>query len=161
MNEVLMNAAVNGEGPKMEHMKPWKRVLMVLVPIVLAAVLYVVFWGLPVSGAPDPKDVQSVSVKYGEEPGGAVEYTDAEKIKAACGLLGSMNYKPFTQASEENEIIVTVTYNMKDGSRKVAAANAQTGWWQGKAIVLKQEGVFVNTAEGLFPNVSEGLVGQV
>lgn len=155
MNEVLMNAAVNGEDPKMGHMKPWKRVLMVLVPIVLAgilaAVLYVVFWGLPVSGAPDPKDVQSVSVKYGEELGGAVEYTDAGKIKGACGLLGSMNYKPFTQASEENEIIVTVTYNMKDGSRKVAAANAQTGWWQGKAIVLKQEGVFVNLAEGLFP----------
>lgn len=155
MNNLLMSVAVNSEGPKMGHMKPWKRVLLVLVPMVLAAilatVLYVVFWGLPVSGAPDPKDVQSVSVKYGEEPGGAVEYTDAEKIKGACGLLGDLNYEPFTQASEEDEVIVTITYNMKDGSRMVAAANAGTGWWQGKAIALKQEGVFVSLAEGLFP----------
>lgn len=155
MNNLLMGAAVNGEGPETEHMKPWKRVVLVVVPMVLAgvlaAVLYVVFWGLPVSGTPNPKDVQSVTVKYGEEPGGAVEYTDADKIKAACGLLGNLNYEPFTEASEEDEVIVTVTYNMKDGSRRVAAANARTGWWQGRAIALKQEGTFVSIAEGLFP----------
>lgn len=155
MNNLLTNAAVNGEGPKKGHMKSWKRVLLALVSVVLAgvlaAVLYVVFWGMPISGTPNPSNVQSVTVKYGEEPGGAVEYTDPENIKSACGLLSNLNYAPFTEASEENEVIVTVTYNMKDGSRKVAAANAQTGWWQGRAVALKQEGTFVNVAQGLFP----------
>lgn len=155
MNDLLTSVVVNGEGPKMGHMKPWKRVLLVLVPMVLAgvlaAVLYVAFWGMPISGAPGPKEVQSVTVKFGEEPGGAVEYTDPDKIKSACGLLGSMNYEPFATASEENEVIVTVTYNMKDGSRRVAAANAQTLWWQGKAMKLKQGDKAVSLAQGLFP----------
>ncbi len=62
-----------------------------------------------------------------------------------------MNYEPFTEASEGDAIAVTITYNMKDGSRKVAAANSQTGWWQGKTMKLKQGDVFVNVAEGLFP----------
>ncbi len=119
--------------------------------VIIMAVVFVLIWGMPVSGAPSPGDVQSVTVKYGEEPGGGVEYTDPEKIESACRLLGSMNYEPFTKASEDDATAVTITYNMKDGSRKVAAANSQTGWWQGKTMKLKQGDVFVNVAEGLFP----------
>lgn len=132
-----------------------KRIIIFVITIALAALLsaggYILIWGMPVSGAPNPRDVQSVTVKYGEEPGGAVEYTDPEKIESACRLLGSMNYEPFTESSEGDAIAVTITYNMKDGSRKVAAANSQTGWWQGKTMKLKQGDVFVNVAEGLFP----------
>lgn len=126
-------------------------VIALALSVLLCAGGYILIWGMPVSGAPNPKDVQSVSVKYGEEPGGGVEYTDPEKIKSACGLLSSLNYDPFADASEDGEIAVTITYNMKDGSRKVAAANSQTGWWQGKTLKLKQGDVFVNVAEGLFP----------
>lgn len=132
-----------------------KRIVIFLITLVLSALLvtggYILFWGMPVSGAPDPGNVQSIAVKYGEELGGAVEYTDPEKIESACGLLGSMNYKPFTEASENEEIIITITYNMKDGSRKVAAVNGKTGWWQGKAVALKKENEFVDIAQGLFP----------
>ena len=132
-----------------------KRIVGFVIALALSVLLcaggYILIWGMPVSGAPNPKDVQSVSVKYGEEPGGAAEYTDPEKIKSACGLLSSLNYDPFADASEDGEIAVTITYNMKDGSRKVAAANSQTGWWQGKTMKLKQGDVFVNVAEGLFP----------
>lgn len=155
MNEVLMNAAVNGEGPQMEHMKPWKRVLVIVLSVLLAALLsaagFIFLKGMPVTGAPRPEDVRSVTVKYGEEPGGGVEYTDPEKIKLACNLMNALNYKPFTEASQADEIIVTITYNMEDGSRKVAAANGQTGWWRGKALALKQENEFVNLAQGVFP----------
>lgn len=132
-----------------------KRIVIFIITLVLAALLvtggYILFWGMPVTGAPDPGSVQSVTVKYGEELGGNVEYTDPDKIEGACGLLGSMNYKLFTQASEDEEITVTITFNMKDGSRRVAAANGKTGWWQGKALALKDEDKFVNIAEGLFP----------
>ena len=132
-----------------------KRIIIFVITIALAALLsaggYILIWGMPVSGAPNPRDVQSVTVKYGEEPGGAVEYTDPEKIKSACGLLSSLNYDPFADASEDGEIAVTITYNMKDGSRKVAAANDGTCWWRGKALAIKQEGEFVSIAKGLFP----------
>ena len=123
-----------------------KRIVGFVIALALSVLLcaggYILIWGMPVSGAPNPKDVQSVSVKYGEEPGGAAEYTDPEKIKSACGLLSSLNYDPFADASEDGEIAVT---------RKVAAANDGTCWWRGKALAIKQEGEFVSIAKGLFP----------
>lgn len=132
-----------------------KRIILAVAGLVLTALLcaggYVLMRGMPVSGAPNVNDVQSITVKYGEELGGGVEYTDQEKLESACGLVGSLSYDPFAQGDEENEIAVTIVFNMKDGSKKVAAANAQTGWWAGKALALKREGEFVKLAQGLFP----------
>lgn len=158
MNELLMNAAVNGEGPQMGHKKLGKRVLLTVIPIVLAALIAgginIFAYGMPISGAPKPQDVASVSVKYGEEGGEAVEYTDPEKIELAVKLLSSLNYVPFQTPDENEEVGVMLIYNMKDGSRLVAAANSLTGWWKGKAYVLKEKAVFFNLAQGVFPEAS-------
>lgn len=157
MNEAVSNSVLDKRAPdpdgKPARTRKWVIIAAVagVLTVILVTVLYVVIWGLPVSGAPDPGDVESVSVKFGEEPGGAVEYTDGENIKTACGLLKDLNYKPFDEADQEDEVIVTIVFNMKDGTRKVAAANGTTCWWQGRAMALMQEGRFVETAQGAFP----------
>lgn len=154
MNEVLMNAAVNGEEPKMKHMKPWKRVVFTIIPIVLAALIaggvYVFFYGMPLSGAPKPGDVESVTVKHGEMEGEKTDYTDQENIELACKLLSSANYALFTEASEADGPDVLITFNLKDGKRLVAAANKETVWWRGKSYPLKEKDLFFNLVHGVF-----------
>lgn len=155
MNEVLMSAAVNGEGPKMERMKPWKRALTVLAPMVLAgvlaAVLNVMAWGMPVWGAPSPKDVESVNVAAAGKPGDT--YTDPENIELAVKLINYLNYQPFTPVSENSLEVgpdVSITYRLKDGGELSAAANWVTGWWNGEAHALKEPDAFVKLAKGIF-----------
>lgn len=154
MNEVLMSAAVNGEGPHMEHMKPWKRVLSVLVPMVLAAVVTGAVWiamhGVPLWGAPGPGDVESVTVECG---GADAAFTDQAKIELAVKLINCLNYQPFTPVSEDSLAAgpdVVVTYRLKDGRELTAAANWVTGWWKGEAHALKEPDAFVNLAKGIF-----------
>lgn len=155
MNELLMSVAVNGEGPKMEHMKPWKRVLRVLVTMVLAcavaAALFFVSNGVPVFGAPNPRDVESVTVAL---PGEAGEtYSDPESIELAVKLINHLNYQPFTPVSDTSRELgpdVSITYRLKDGGELTAAANWVTGWWNGEAHALKKPDMFVKLTEGVF-----------
>lgn len=154
MNELLMNVAVTGEGPKMEHMKPWKRLLMVLAPMVLAgavtAVMFIASNGMPIFGAPNPRDVESITVECG---GTDAVFSDQEKIELAVKLINYLNYQPFTPVSEDSRELgpdVVVTYRLKDGRDLTAAANWVTGWWNGEAHALKKPDLFVNLAEALF-----------
>lgn len=158
MNGLLTNAAVNGEGPKMEHMEPWKRVLRVVAPMVLAgavaAALLFASNGVPVFGAPNPRDVESVTVAWAQ--GGTGTYTDPERIELAVNLINALNCQPFTPVSDTSRELgpdVTVSYRLKGGRELTAAANWVTGWWNGEARALKKPDMFVKLAEGvLYPD---------
>lgn len=118
---------------------------------VFTTVLFVMANGMPVFGAPDKRNVESVTVAL---PGEAGEtYTDPEKIELAVNLINALNYQPFTPVSEasgEAGPDVTITYRLKDGRELTAAANWVTGWWNGEARALKKPDMFVNLAAGVF-----------
>lgn len=46
--------------------------------------------------------------------------------------------------------MVSITYTLRDGSTRTAAASSATGWWNGKSRALKDPDMFVNLAEGIF-----------
>lgn len=154
MNEVLMNAVVNGEEPKMKYMKPWKRVVLVIISALLAAGIaagiYILTQGLPLSGTPKPGNVESITVRHGELEGEKTDYTDSENIEQACKLLNYLNYVPFAGASEADGPDILITYHLKDGTRLVAAANKETVWWRGKSYPIKKQEMFLNLAHGVF-----------
>ncbi|RKJ42248.1 hypothetical protein D7X94_01875 [Acutalibacter sp. 1XD8-33] len=150
------DAGDNREGPQRRRKKLWQRILAVVGPMVLAGGLVTVCFfamnGVPVWGAPNPKDVASVTVAWAEDP--SRTYTDPEKIELAVKLINKLNYQPFTPVSEASEQVgpdVTFTYTLKDGRELTAGANWITGWWKGEARALKTPDLFVNLAEGLFP----------
>lgn len=124
----------------------------VVLTCVIVTVLFVMKNGVPVWGAPNPKDVESVTVSWAQ--GEPVAYTDTEKIELAVNLINSLNYQPFTPPSESSEEVgpdVTITYILKDGTELTAAANWITGWWNGQPRALKKPDMFVNLAGGVFP----------
>lgn len=118
---------------------------------IFTTVLFVMTNGMPVFGAPDKRNVESVTVAL---PGEAGEtYTDPEKIGLAVNLINALNYQPFTPVSEASREVgpdVTITYRLRDGRELTAAANWITGWWDGEARALKKPDMFVNLAAGVF-----------
>lgn len=156
MNKELMPAAGREDSFKKKPEKLWKRVLRAVLSPLLAggitAALFFARYGIPLWGVPDPGEVESVTVAWGED--GLQEYTGREKIGLAVKLLNHLNYQPFTPVSESSEDLgpdVTVTYLMKSGGELTAGANWVTGWWNGEARALKEPDVFVRLAQGLFP----------
>lgn len=122
----------------------------VVLTCIVTAALFVLANGVPIWGAPSPKDVESVTVECG---GANAVFTDQEKIELAVKLINYLNYQPFTPVSENSLEVgpdVSITYKLKDGGELSAAANWITGWWNGEAHALKEPDVFVNLAEGLF-----------
>jgi len=125
--------------------------LGVALTCIVTAVLFIMANGVPIWGAPDPKDVASVTVSWAG--GGQREFTDPEKISLAVKLLSHLNYLPFTPPSEASEDLgpdVSITYALRDGREISAGANWITGWWNGEARALKEPDMFVNLAEGVF-----------
>lgn len=123
----------------------------VLLTCVVVTVLSVMMNGVPIFGAPNPKDVESVTVTAAGEPGET--YTDPENIELAVKLINSLNYQPFTPVSESSQEAgpdVTITYKLSDGRELTAAANWVTGWWGGEARALKEPDMFVKLADGVF-----------
>lgn len=122
----------------------------VVLTCIVTTALFVLANGVPIWGAPSPKDVESVTVECG---GANAVFTDHEKIELAVKLINYLNYQPFTPVSENSLEVgpdVSITYKLKDGGELSAAANWITGWWNGEAHALKEPDVFVNLAEGLF-----------
>lgn len=122
----------------------------VVLTCVVTTVLFVLANGVPIWGAPSPKDVESVTVECG---GANAVFTDQEKIELAVKLINQLNYQPFTPVSEASLAVgpdVAVTYQLKDGRELTAAANWITGWWNGEARPLKKPDMFVNLAKGIF-----------
>lgn len=116
----------------------------------VTTVLFFAMHGVPIWGAPGPKDVESVTVECG---GANAVFTDQEKIELAVKLINQLNYQPFTPVSEASLAVgpdVAVTYQLKDGRELTAAANWITGWWNGEAHALKEPDMFVNLAKGIF-----------
>lgn len=123
---------------------------------VLTTALFVMTNGMPVFGAPDKRNVESVTVAMPGEAGKT--YTEPEKIELAVNLINALNYQPFTPVSDASREVgpdVSVTYKLKDGRELTAAANWVTGWWNGEARSLKKPDMFVNLAEGVFGQRSE------
>lgn len=122
----------------------------VVLTCIVTTALFVLANGVPIWGAPSPKDVESVTVECG---GANAVFTDHEKIELAVKLINYLNYQPFTPVSENSLEVgpdVSITYKLKDGGELSAAANWITGWWNGESHALKEPDVFVNLAEGLF-----------
>ncbi len=159
MREALQDAGerrTRSQSPR----RPWQRALAVLAPMLLSGILitalFFVMNGVPVWGAPDPKNVASVTVSWKE--GASQTYTQPEKVELAVKLINCLNYLPFTPASEQSAETgpdVTVTFALKDGRELSAGANWITGWWNGQARHLKKPDLFVNLAEGIFPPPGE------
>ncbi len=120
----------------------------VVLTCIIVTVLFVMKNGVPVWGAPSPRDVESVTVARAGEAGET--YNDPEKIELAVKLINSLNYQPFTPVSGSTGPDITITYKLKDGRELTAAANWITGWWNGEAHALKEPDMFVNLAEGIF-----------
>lgn len=123
----------------------------VVLSTVVVTVIFVLRNGVPVFGAPNPKDVESVTVARAGQEGET--YTGSEKIELAVKLISSLNYQPFTPVSEDSVKVgpdVVITYKLKDGRELTAAANWITGWWNGEVRALKQPDMFVNLAKGAF-----------
>lgn len=133
--------------------KRWKTFLRGLASALLAAALCTGFFiaknGVPLWGVPKPGNVARVIVRD-EEAGRTEEFTDSGKIELACKLLNSLNYQMFTPLYEDQTPDIQVTYVLKDGRELSAGANWVTGWWNGKAYVLKKPDMFVNLAKGIF-----------
>lgn len=118
---------------------------------IVTTALFVMTNGVPVFGAPNPRDVESVTVAL---PGEAGEtYSDPESIELAVKLINYLNYQPFTPVSDTSRELgpdVSITYRLKDGGELTAAANWVTGWWNGEAHALKKPDTFVKLTEGVF-----------
>ena len=119
----------------------------VVLSCIVTTVIFFARYGVPIWGAPSPKNVQSVTV---ERAGFEQTYTDQEKIELAVNLINCLNYQPFTPPSEKTGPDVTITYTLIDGRELTASANWITGWWNGEPHALKQPDMFVNLAEGIF-----------
>ncbi len=124
----------------------------VLLTCAVVTVLFVMKNGVPVWGAPHPKDVASITVTWAE--GGEQTCTDPEKIGLAVKLINSLSFQPFTPPPESSVQAgpdVTITYTLQDGQELSAGANWITGWWKGEPRALKEPDRFVRLAEGIFP----------
>ena len=122
--------------------------LGVVLSLIVVTVLSVMMNGVPIFGAPNPKDVESVTVTAAGNAGET--YTDPENIELAVKLINSLNYQPFTPVTGKAGPDVTITYRLKDGRELTAAANWVTGWWNGEARALKEPDMFVKLADGVF-----------
>lgn len=143
------------EGGEAVSKKRWaflgRLALSVLLTVVVTSVLFFARYGVPLWGAPSPKDVESVNVVVAGKPGDT--YTDPENIELAVKLINYLNYQPFTPVSENSLEVgpdVSITYRLKDGGELSAAANWVTGWWNGEAHALKEPDAFVKLAKGIF-----------
>lgn len=117
------------------------------------AVLFAVFvlWkGMPVFGVPDETEIASVTVTHSRYCPAGKTFTDAEKIHLAHNLASFLNRDLFAEPKAEEAPVVSITYTLRDGSTRTAAAGSATGWWNGKSRALKDPDTFVNLAEGIF-----------
>lgn len=117
------------------------------------AVLFAVFvlWkGMPVFGVPDETEIASVTVTHSHYCPAGKTFTDAEKIHLAHNLASFLNRDLFAEPKAEETPVVSITYTLRDGSTRTAAAGSATGWWNGKSRALKDPDTFVNLAEGIF-----------
>ena len=117
------------------------------------AVLFAVFvlWkGMPVFGVPDETEIASVTVTHSRCCPAGKTFTDAKKIHLAHNLASFLNRDLFAKPKAEETPVVSITYILRDGSTRTAAASSATGWWNGKSRALKDPDMFVNLAEGIF-----------
>lgn len=116
--------------------------------VVLAA--FVLWRGMPLLGVPDEKEIASVTVTHSEYCPEGKNFTDSEKIHLAHNLANFLNRDFFAQPKADEAPVVSITYNLRDGSSCTAAADSLTGWWNGKSRALREPDMFVNLAEGIF-----------
>lgn len=116
----------------------------------IVGLIYILTQGLPLSGTPKPENVESITVTHGETDGESTDYSDSENIEQACKLLGFLNYVPLQEGSDYDGPDIMITFNLKDGTRLVAAANKETVWWRGKRYRLQKQEMFLNLAHGIF-----------
>lgn len=121
--------------------------------LVMAAVLTplsILLRGMWLLGLPAQEQVRSVSVFCPEAAAQAKAVSSPREIELALQVTGLLKYDLFAQAGEERPPAVTITYHLQDGSDVTLAANSTTVWWNGKALSLKDEEMFVNVTQGIF-----------
>ena len=129
----------------------WYTFSVVIVSCILNAAIWIALHGIPLTGLPERKDVESVTiVRNGTEEREITDDEDVELLVKAANLL---NYR-FWGKKEGNSVIV-VTYHLKSGADVTIEANSTTMWWKGKTHALKETDIFVNIIQGLFFDMEE------
>ncbi len=106
--------------------------------------------GMWLLGLPNEKDIESVSVSYPSVTEEVKLYSDSENIHLALSLSGFLKYTPLKQPDQEDAPLITITYHLKDATRKTLSASDRTVWWNGTARCVKQTGAFIKLTGGIF-----------
>lgn len=123
----------------------WQTLLSVIITVILCTILWFTLYGVPLSGLPDEKNVESITLLYGDT---TREIDDSEDISRLVNAANLCSYQ-FGKA-EETAPLVTVTYHTKDGKDITLSASSETMWWKGRPHKLKETDLFVNIIEGLY-----------
>lgn len=118
----------------------------VLLTVVLSTIGWYFLHGVPLIGLPKAEEVKNVTLLRADgESRVVVDTEDIELLVKAANLL---SYRLGTPENEQP--LLTVVYELKNGDACVLRAGETTVDWKGKLHPLKQEEVFYNIVEGLF-----------
>jgi len=138
---------------KQQQAKKDRRFYMALCLGMLVVMWLVGYWfnGMELRGLPNQKQVTAVEIGDLRVSQQSKTFTEQEDIKNACKVAQLLRVK-YGEAEQPEEAVVTMKFQMEDGSQQLLEIGETTLQWNGHSYEIKQRtySMFLDVVDGLF-----------
>ncbi|MFI3230046.1 MAG: hypothetical protein R3Y29_00650 [bacterium] len=106
--------------------------------------------GVPLFGIPSEEDVQRITISYPALTDDLKEITSPDEILYGVKLTNLLKYELFKEADPLDNLLVEITYYLKNNKQVQVYANNSTVWWKDKAYKIKEAELFIYAVESGF-----------